>query len=184
MSQDKKGALASFKWHKARIFWAKMAVLSALMLSLSALEELFAPVMPLGTKPGLANIPVMLVLSEYGLLPALVLALFKAVFALLTRGVLAFCMSLFGGVAATLVMWLLLRFAKGRVGLVAVSVAGALSHNMAQLFASVCFLGPYALYYAPVLILFALPTGAVTGIILYAVLGLLKKSVGGHKDKP
>lgn len=183
MSQDKNGATLSEKWHKSRVFWVKMAVLCALMLSLSALEELFAPIMPLGTKPGFANIPVMLVLSELGLLPALLLALFKALFALLTRGVLSFCMSLSGGLLATLGMWLLFRFARGKVGLVAVSVVGALSHNMAQLFVAALILGEYALYYAPVLILFALPAGAATGFVLFAVLGLLKKRVGKNQDE-
>ena len=175
------GALSSQKWHGKRAFWAKMAILSALMISLSALEELFLPLMPLGTKPGFANIPVMLVLAEYGLLPALLLSLFKALFALVTRGVLAFCMSLAGGLAATLLMWLLFRFAKGRVGLVTVSVLGALSHNMAQLAASLLFFGAYALYYAPVMMLLALPAGAVTGIVLYAVLALLKKRIGASQ---
>ncbi|MBQ8907995.1 MAG: Gx transporter family protein [Clostridia bacterium] len=176
MSQDN-GQSLSQKWHKKRAFWARLALLSALMLSLSALEELFAPLMPVGTKPGLANIPVMLVLAEYGLGAALLLALFKAAFALVTRGVIAFLMSLAGGLVSTLLMWLLFRFAQKRVGLVAVSVLGALSHNMAQLLVATLLLGRYALYYAPVLALLAIPCGAVTGVVLYAVLRLIERRV-------
>lgn len=160
-----------------------MAIFAALSIMLSSLESLFAPLLPLGVKPGLANIAVMFVCAEYGLFPALLIALCKAFFALAARGVVAFCMSLAGGIASSFVMWLFFRFFQERLGLASISVAGALSHNIAQLLVSLLLLGKAVLYYAPVLLLLALPCGLLTGVILKATLSVVRRAWKKAKEK-
>ena len=67
------------------------------------------PMMPPGAKLGLSNLATMYAADSLGLPSALFLAVFKGVFALLTRGGMAGLMSLSGGVISTVVMWLLLK---------------------------------------------------------------------------
>ena len=85
-------------------------------------------------------------------------------------------MSLSGGILSATVMFLLLRFADKSFGLVGVSVISALSHNLGQLAAAVFITGTASIaYYAPALAVFGIVTGAVTGILLRAVMPAIDK---------
>lgn len=85
-------------------------------------------------------------------------------------------MSLSGGILSATVMFLLLRFADKSFGLVGVSVISALSHNLGQLGAAVFITGTASIaYYAPALAVFGIVTGAVTGILLRAVMPAIDK---------
>ena len=112
---------------------ALTGLLGAVALALSFLEGLLPPLplLPPGAKLGLSNLATMYAAGALGLPYALFLAVFKGCFALLTRGAVAGCMSLAGGLLSTLVMWL--TFRKARASLAVVGVCGALSHNAAQL---------------------------------------------------
>ncbi len=147
----------------------RLALLAALALALSALESVFTPILPPGAKAGLSNIAVMLAAASLGLPAALSLALLKAIFALLLRGMLAFFMSLFGGAFSALVLFLLFRFTGGRIGLIGISMAGAFAHNAAQGCVALFVFGTALLAYMPVLLLLSLPSGIVTGAFLGAV---------------
>ena len=83
-------------------------LLAALAIALSFLEGLLPPLpmMPPGAKLGLSNLATMYAAGSLGLPSALFLAVFKGVFALVTRGGMAGLMSLSGGVVSTVVMWL------------------------------------------------------------------------------
>ena len=87
--------------------------LSALALALSAAEGFFTPVLPPGAKAGVSNIVVMYAAASLGLPSALVIALAKATFALLTRGVIAFGMSAAGGVLSALTLFFLFTYYTG-----------------------------------------------------------------------
>lgn len=152
------------------------ALLCALALTLSGLEMLIPPLpfLPPGAKLGLSNIVTMFTAGSLGLLPALLIAVFKALFSLLMRGGVAFLMSLCGGLLSTLVMGLLLKFAPS-FGLVGVGILGALCHNFAQLLVAMWLTTTVILYYLPFLLLFALLTGALTGLVLRLVLPALQK---------
>ena len=94
----------------------------------------------------------------------------------LTRGATAGAMSLAGGVFSTLVMWLLLRFTREKLGLIGVSIICAAAHNIAQLTVAAFITGTKSvLYYAPFLGIYAVITGAVTGLLLKAVMPALEK---------
>ena len=106
-----------------------LAVLGALAIVLSALENLIPPLpmMPPGAKLGLSNIVTMFAAGTFGLIPALAIALLKALFAGATRGVTALLMSLAGGLLSTLVMGLLFRLKRHAVSLLAVGILGAVA---------------------------------------------------------
>ena len=144
-------------------------IAAAVAITLSFLEGLIptAAFMPPGAKAGFSNIAVMFAASEFGLIPALSVTLLKSLFVFLTRGATAFFMSLAGGVLSTLVMYLLFRFSKN-AGYIILS---ALAHNAGQFsVAAIMVSGESVIGYAPVLLLSALVTGAVTGSILRAVM--------------
>lgn len=157
------------RFKKQTVYLCRLAVLSALALALSALEGVFTPVLPPGAKAGVSNIVTMYAAASLGLPAALTIALAKALFALLTRGVVAFGMSFVGGVLSATVLFLLFRYAKGKMGTLGVSVAGAAVHNAAQgLFALLIF-GKAILAYLPILLLLSLPSGVLTGAIMHAL---------------
>jgi len=133
---------------------------------LSLLESLIPPLpfMPPGAKLGLSNIVTMFAVGTMGLPTALTIALVKSVSVFLTRGVTAGCMSLAGGLFSTAMMWLVL--VKLQRSYILVGVAGALSHNLAQLLIAYVITSTTVLFYIPFLILFGVLTGLLSGVVL------------------
>ena len=147
-------------------------MLAALALTLSYLESLLptSAFLPPGAKPGFSNIVNMFAASSLGFFPAIGVAVLKACFAGVTRGVTAFFMSLCGGMLSTVGMYLLFRFTK-RIGYVGIGVISAVLHNAGQLLVAAVLVGNRSvLGYLPVLLLCALVTGALTGSVLKAVM--------------
>ena len=144
---------------------SRLALLSALAVALSVLDGIFTPVLPPYVKAGLSNTAVMLAAFYLGLSPAFAVSLFKAVFALLTRGAVAALFSLSGGLASALLLWLLFRYAH-RLGVFGISMAGALTHSAVQILVSLLLYGGAVLFYAPTMLLLSLPSGAVTAAML------------------
>ena len=108
----------------------RAGMLAAAAIALSAAESLFPalPFLPPGAKPGFSNLACMLAASGMGLGPAFSVAVCKALFAGLTRGLSAGLLSLCGGLLSTAVTFLLL---KGRhFGYVGIGIAGAVGHNL------------------------------------------------------
>lgn len=155
---------------------ALIGLLGALAVALSFLEGLLPPLpgMPPGFKLGLSNIVTMFAAGTAGLPAALFLAVVKGGFALLTRGVSAGLMSLAGAVASTLVVWLLLK--KTRVSFLVLGVCGALTHNAAQLACACLLTSPAVVAYAPLLVLFGVGTGMLTGLVLRVILPELQRA--------
>lgn len=157
---------------------ALSAILCAQALALGFLESLIPPFpfLPPGAKPGFSNIITMFAAGSLGLPQALTITLVKGGFALITRGFTAGIMSLSGGILSTLAMWLLLKFASNKLGLIGISVICAFCHNAGQLGAAAVITGSgVIIYYAPALAAFGIATGAVTGLILKAVIPVLEK---------
>lgn len=156
---------------------ALYGIMGALALVLSFLEGLLPalPFLPPGAKPGLANIVTMFAACSIGLPAALYIAVIKALFAFLTRGVTAFFMSLCGGVLSAVAMYLLFKL-KDRIGLIGISVISALMHNFGQLIVSFFLVGSSAVFgYAPFLILFGIISGILTGVIFKIILPAVDK---------
>ncbi len=157
---------------------ALLGILAAQALALSFLENLLPamPFLPPGVKLGLSNIVTMFTAGTFGFGPALAVTLIKSLFALLTRGVTAFFMSLGGGLLSTVAMCLMMKFAKDKFGFIGVAVVSAVCHNLGQLAVSIIVTKTTAfVYYTPVLLLSGIVMGIITGIVFKAVMPLLMK---------
>ena len=131
---------------------ALCAVLAALALGLSTLENLF-PVTALvpvpGVKLGLANIVTVFALYRLGAPEALAILLVRCAL---------------GGLCAMGVMILLRRWR--RLSVYGVSIGGAAAHNIGQMAAAVITLGStMVLGYLPFLLAVSLFTGTLTGFV-------------------
>ncbi|MBQ4258219.1 MAG: Gx transporter family protein [Clostridia bacterium] len=159
--------------HARRI--AELGIFAALALVLSFLEGLLPPLpmMPPGAKLGLSNIVTMFIASSQGLVPALMIAVLKGLFAGVTRGFTAMILSLAGGILSTALMYLLFR--TNKFGLIGVGVAGAFAHNAAQLACAYFLTSRTMLWYAPWLCVLSAATGTLSGLLLCAVLPLIRK---------
>ena len=160
---------------------ALLGILCAQAIALSFLENLIPslPFLPPGAKPGFSNIVTMFTVLTLGLPQAMCITVFKAFFALMTRGATAFFMSLAGGVLSTLAMWAATKIKSDPFGLLGASIIAAVCHNAGQLAAAAVLTGTGAvLGYAPALLIFSLITGAVTGTVLRIVMPALEKLDG------
>ncbi len=159
---------------------AKITRLS-LMFALSLLLNLVESLIPLssafpGVKAGLSNIPVMFLLIFISFPHALTLALLKGVFVLFSRGMSAGILSLTGGVFSILVMWILKTFFKNKISYTALSVSGAVCHNIAQLLATSLIWKTFAVWsISPILIVSGVVFGIVNAILLKTALPYLQK---------
>lgn len=157
---------------------ALVAILCALALCMGFLESLIPPIplLPPGAKLGFSNIITMFAAGSLGLPSALFIAVIKGGFAFITRGATAGIMSLSGGILSAAAMFLLMKYARKVLGLIGISVICALCHNAGQLGAAIFITDTASIvYYAPALALFGIVTGAVTGVILRAVIPALEK---------
>ncbi|MBR3596141.1 MAG: Gx transporter family protein [Clostridia bacterium] len=157
---------------------AATGILCALALAFSFAEKMLLTAFPLpmGIKPGLSNIIVMFTCSTLGLVPALGLALGKAVFASFLSGASAGFISLCGGIFSVLTMYVTLRISKGRISYTGISVMSSVMHNTGQLTAASVIAGsPLFAGFYPVLLISGIIFGTVTGITLNVTMPYLKK---------
>ena len=151
------------------------AVLAALALALSYVESMFPPPAPLpGFKLGLANIVTLFALYALGAAPALAILLVRVLLGAMFAGnASALIYSLLGGLCAMLAMIALSRWDK--LSIYGVSIGGAAAHNAGQVAAAVLTLGNAApMAYLPVLLIVALFSGALTGLIGSLLLRAMK----------
>lgn len=154
------------KWTTKNI--ALCAVLTALALGLSTLENLFpvSLLIPLpGIKLGLANIVTVFALYWLGNVPALVILISRCTLGAMFAGNFsALLFSLLGGLTAMVAM-IALKHCR-RLSLYGVSVGGAAAHNIGQICAAMITLGnTMVLGYLPVLLGVSLITGTLTGFV-------------------
>ena len=160
---------------------ALYGLLGALALVLSAAENMIppVPVLPPGAKLGLSNLVTMFAVNALGLAPALFITLLKSLFAGLTRGVLASVMSLAGGLASTLAMWLVCRPRRQLAGAGGFGVVGAVAHNFGQFWVAFFLTTPAVVYYIPWLLLFGVLSGVLTGLVFCVTMPLLHRYFPG-----
>ncbi|EAX48116.1 Heptaprenyl diphosphate synthase component I [Thermosinus carboxydivorans Nor1] len=146
-----------------------IALLTAVAGVLHAVEGwLPLPVAVPGAKLGLANIVSLVVLELFGWRAALLVGLLRVLLGTLLGGVLlgpAFAMALSGAVVSTAVMAVILPRWRPPFSLAGISVIGAAVHNIVQMLtAAFLVASPGLFWYLPYLLLFAAPTGLVTGL--------------------
>ncbi|MCR4401296.1 MAG: Gx transporter family protein [Firmicutes bacterium] len=157
-----------------------ISMYTALALVLHAVESLIpVPFMIPGAKLGIANIVTLVAIVLSGPVDAFVVVVLRTFLASLLSGALtSFAFSVVGGALATAVMSLAYRRLGSVFGLVGVSVLGAISHNVGQLFVAGMVVGTMGIYgYLPVLLVAGVATGYFVGIAAGFVLSFLAKAV-------
>ena len=155
---------------------ALSGVFCALAIAISFLESLIPPLVPIpGIKPGFSNIVTMFCLSSLGFTYALAITLFKAAFALITRGTTSFFMSLCGGLLSLLITTILFKLNEKRVSFVSIGISSAIVHNIGQLVVATVILGKTILNLTPFLLLGGIACGFLTGTIFKYTVPVLNK---------
>ena len=141
------------------------AFLGALCLFLSAVEYLIPKPLPF-FRLGLANLPLLLGLRFLRPADLLLVLLLKVLGQGLINGTLAsyvFLFSLAGSMASVLTMSTVNRLGGRHVGLVGVSISGALASSLVQVALAVTFIfGETARIIAPI----SIGSGVVTGLVM------------------
>lgn len=144
---------------------ARYALLTALAMALSWLESLvpLAGAVPPGVKLGLTNLVVIFALYRMSLRDAAVISLIRVVLVAFTFGnSYSFAYSLAGATLSLAVMALLKRSRK--FSLLGVSVAGGVSHNIAQVLVAMAVMETARLaWYLPVLLVSGIAAGVCVG---------------------
>lgn len=146
----------------------------SMLLALSVVLNIVEAIIPIfngttipGVKLGLANIVILFVLYQYTFKDALFLSIVRVfLVGILRTGLfsVAFCFSLGGAILSIIAMGLAKNFTK--LSLVGVSIIGSVFHSLGQIIVTSFFIGSTSAYaYLPIILLFAIPTGIITGIV-------------------
>lgn len=150
------------------------ALMIALAMILSYLEMLVPPFFAIpGMKLGLTNLVVLIMLYSRGAKSAMFINLVRILLVSLLFGSgVSFIYSLAGGLLSGLVMILLKR--TGKFSIVAVSIAGGVSHNIGQILAAVLLLNTTSIAWYLVALWF---TGTASGTVIGILGGILCKKL-------
>ncbi|MGI6081921.1 MAG: Gx transporter family protein [Limnochordia bacterium] len=164
-----------------------------LLLSLAAVLHVIEAQLPSvfflpGARLGLANLVSVLVICVWGWREGLLVTVLRQVLGGLFTGALlgpSFWFGLVGGMMSVLVMGSLVVAAQGALPTVLVSMAGAVAHNLGQLMVAYAFVRQPAVFaYWPLLLLFALPSGAAVGYLAGVLLPSLREELRSEKTTP
>ena len=159
---------------------ALLGVLTAGAIVIAILESFIPSVGIPGVKLGLANIVILIILYELGIVEAIVVNLLRVLVVGLVRGTflsMGFLMSLTGAVLSLGIMILFYLLIK-KFSIIGVSVIGSLFHVTGQLLIAMIFLGTaYIFIYIPVIAVSAIITGVFVGIVAQLIIktGVIKK---------
>lgn len=143
---------------------ALMGLFFSLSLCFSFLESMVTvPGLPPGVKLGLSNLVTMYCLFFLGKSSSYSLALLKSFFVFLIRGPIGAFLSLCGGLLSVSMMTLADSLKGKTFSYTALSVIGAVSHNIGQLIAARFLVNQFFIYYVPVLIISGVVMGVLTG---------------------
>ena len=163
-----------------------MGVLTAGAIIIAILESFIPSIGIPGVKLGLANIVILIILYEIGIVEAVIVDLSRVLLVGLLRGTIAsmgFLMSLTGAVMSLGIMILLYLLVK-KFSIIGVSVIGSVFHVIGQILIAIAFLGSaYVVFYLPVIAISAIITGVLVGIVAKLVIrtGIIKKQKEKYK---
>lgn len=162
----------------------KRLSLDAMLLSAAMTLSYIEAVLPLslivplpGAKLGLANVAVTLCFYMISPVDALIVSLTRVVLtSLLFGNISSFVFSLFGSLLAYGGMWLC-RVLKDKVSFYGISVLCAALHNTGQCIAGALLLYSFSIFsYLPLLLVFAVIFGLVTGAVITPLMRLFKNA--------
>ena len=156
-----------------------LALMTAAAVVLGYIEGIIAPLvaLPPGIKLGLANTVVLYSIYTLGPGCSVILLVMKVVLTGLMSGNLAatFLYSMGGGVLSLVMMLLVRALGRDKVSIVGVSVVGAVFHNIGQILVFALLVQTGGLiYYAFVLMIAAVITGALTGLAGKQIVRILR----------
>jgi len=155
-----------------------ISVLVAQGMILSFIESMLPiPFIAPGAKLGLANIITLAAIYLLTFKQATAVVLLRVILTATTFGSLSsFLYSLAGGVLSLLIMAALLKVFRNEISLIGVSVAGAVAHNLGQVFVAALIIhNVLILTYLPILLIVAIPTGIFVGIVSKILINYLER---------
>lgn len=159
-----------------RLVQAGLIFALALVLTLA---ENAMPSLPLpvpGVKFGLSNIAVMYALVFLSKGQAYSIAILKAMFTFMSRGLIAGMLSLSGGILSLTIMLILLAVFREKISYTILSISGAVAHNIGQFVViTVIYRGMYMWAYLPVLVISGVVAGIITAALLRVVIPALRR---------
>ena len=147
---------------------ALLGVLTAGAIVIAILESFIPSVGIPGVKLGLANIVILIILYELGIVEAIVVNLLRVLVVGLVRGTflsMGFLMSLTGAILSLGIMILFYLLIK-KFSIIGVSVIGSIFHVTGQILIAMLFLGTaYIFLYLPIIAISAIITGVFVGVV-------------------
>ena len=159
---------------------ALLGILTAGAIVIAILESFIPSIGIPGVKLGLANIVILVILYELGIIEAIVVNVLRVIVVGLVRGTflgMGFFMSLTGAVFSLGIMILFYLLIK-KFSIIGVSVIGSIFHVGGQILIAMIYLGSaYIVLYLPVLAISAIITGVFVGVIARLIIktGIIKK---------
>lgn len=151
---------------------ALLGIMTGLALITYVLESLLPSIYLPGAKIGLSNIFTMIAVIILGLPSGLILTIAKTTLgALIVGNISSIMYSCTAGITSTVIIFLLYRFFKGKISIIAISVTSAVVHNLVQnlVFCLVTkTLQSFVLM--PYLGVFGIISGLIVGIIVLLIL--------------
>ena len=165
---------------------ALLGVLTAAAIVIAILESFIPSVGIPGVKLGLANIVILVILYELGIVEAIIVNLLRVLVVGLVRGTflsMGFLMSLSGAVLSLTIMIIFYLLIK-RFSIIGVSVLGSIFHVSGQILIAMLYLGTaYIVLYLPIIAISAIITGVFVGIVTQLIIktGVIKKQREKYK---
>ena len=159
---------------------ALLGVLTAGAIVVAILESFIPSIGIPGVKLGLANIVILIILYELGIVEAITVNILRVLVVGLVRGTflgMGFFMSLTGAVFSLGIMIFFYLLIK-KFSIIGVSVIGSIFHVGGQILIAMIYLGTaYIVLYLPVLAISAIITGVFVGIVAQLIIrtGIIKK---------
>lgn len=153
-----------------------LAILTALSLILFLVENLFPPIFPFapGTKLGLSNIVLLFILIKYDYKDALIVLIVRCLLSALFTNFFSIYYSLISGFVSLTLMALLYRYIFPKIGIVVISISGAVVFNIVQLFLAALLYKTFVfLYYIPWTFLVSLISGSIVGLAVWLIIKYL-----------
>lgn len=155
-----------------------LSLLTTISLIISIFENSIPlPIISPGAKLGLSNIIILTTLLAFGLKDTLVVVLLKCIiFTIVVGNPISLIYSVFSGIMSAIVMHLVNKYFNNLFSEIGVSVFGAITHNISQVFVAVVMLNNVRIFvYLPILILTSIFTGVFVGISAIFTFAALSK---------
>ena len=159
---------------------ALLGVLTAAAIVIAILESFIPSVGIPGVKLGLANIVILIILYELGIVEAIIVNLLRVLVVGLVRGTflsMGFLMSVTGAVFSLTIMIIFYLLIK-KFSIIGVSVIGSIFHVSGQILIAMLYLGTaYIVLYLPIVAISAIITGVFVGVVAQLIIktGIIKK---------